>query len=68
MPTTMNSGLVIINSVGGNVAFGLGCVIIGHLSSVFTIPFFIKIYFNQMINSDITVSVDYITLLLKLVY
>mmetsp|Transcript_17686 Transcript_17686/g.38936 ORF Transcript_17686/g.38936 Transcript_17686/m.38936 type:complete len:123 (+) Transcript_17686:104-472(+) len=46
MPTTINSGLVIVSSVGGNSALGLGTIILGHLSSVFTIPFFVQLYFN----------------------
>jgi predicted Na+-dependent transporter len=52
MPTTMNSGLVFIQNVEGNVAFGLACVIIGQLVSCITIPFFVKMYFENVIQED----------------
>lgn len=69
MPTTMNTGLVFTANVKGNVPFGLACVIIGQLCSAFTVPFFIKVYFEQVITEEnIVVSVDYLELLRNLIY
>lgn len=68
MPTTMNTGLVFTANVKGNVPFGLACVIIGQLCSAFTVPFFIKIYFEQVVTEEnIVVAVDYLELLRNLI-